>query len=254
MNLVVSLHDVHPSSLEAVAQQRKELRALGVRRLSLLAVPDWHGQERLAAGSAFVRTLSEWAADGDEIVLHGWSHTCAGLKEKKRDLFWTRFYTANEAEFRIASREEARSRLLAGRQLFDQFDWKPVGFIAPAWLIAGYTLDVLRELGFAYTTTRKAIIPLGAAAEPVLSTTLCYSTRSSWRRGASLLWNPSLAQSLERHPLLRLSLHPGDIAYPAVWKQIRRLVSEAIAGGRIAQTYRDNATRRSFPHPLATSA
>ena len=112
---------------------RSALRALGVRRLSLLAVPDWHGQERLAAGSAFVRTLSEWAAEGDEIVLHGWSHTCAGLKEKKRDLFWTRFYTANEAEFRIASREEARSRLLAGRDLFDQFDWKPVGFIAPAW-------------------------------------------------------------------------------------------------------------------------
>jgi predicted deacetylase len=217
-------------------------------------VPDWHGGERLAAGSAFVRTLSGWAADGDEIVLHGWSHTCAGLKEKKRDMFWTRFYTANEAEFRVASREETKSRLLAGRDLFEQFGWNPVGFIAPAWLIAGYTLDVLRELGFAYTTTRKEVIPLGLSAGSITSTSLCYSTRSGWRRGASLLWNPSLAQSLGRHPLLRLSLHPGDIAYPAVWKQIRRLVSEAMARGRIAQTYRDNTTRRSFPRPLAASA
>jgi hypothetical protein len=38
---------------------------------------------------------------------------------------------------------------------------------------------------------------------------------------------------------MRISLHPGDVAYPQVWSQIQRLVGDATKAGRIAQTYRD---------------
>lgn len=239
MKLVVSLHDVHPTSLAAVAKQRADLRALGVRKTSLLVVPDWHGGERIQADTDFARTITQWQEEGDEVVLHGYTHSCAGLKESASDWFWTRFYTSHEAEFRVLDPAQTRERLVEGRKLFDSLSWSTVGFIAPAWLLAAHTKPILRELGFAYTVTRKSIDALSDGAPALFSTSLCYSTRSGWRRSASRVWNPSLARSLRRESVLRVSLHPGDVAYPAVWSQILRLVGDALKAGRIANSYRD---------------
>lgn len=256
MKLIVSLHDVHPSSLTAVAQQRAELRARGVRRFSLLVVPRWHGRESIESDAEFVKTLSRWQNEGDEIVLHGWTHSCSGMQERSRDWFWTRLYTSQEAEFYLANPDETRIRLTTGRDLFDRLGWSPVGFIAPAWLMAPHTVPILREMGFAYTVTRQQVLPLADTARPIISTSLCYSTRSPWRRTASRFWNPSLARQLRQAPLLRISLHPGDVVYSRVWHQVCRLTENALKAGRISQTYRDCATTQPElqPHPLTSGA
>lgn len=252
MKLIVSLHDVHPGSLDAVARQRADLRAAGVRRLSLLIVPLWHHREPIEQDPRFVETISQWVAEGDEAVLHGWTHSCAGLTERPRDWFWTRVYTQAEAEFRIAGVQEARIRIATGRALFERLGWPVVGFIAPAWLLAPQTCDVLRDLGFAYTTTRTGILPLQHRAAPIGSTSLCYSTRSGWRRVCSLLWNPPLARRQRRRPFLRISLHPGDVAHPAVWRQILRETRRGLQAGRLAVSYRDVAATAA--HAPAYSA
>lgn len=253
MNLVVSLHDVHPSSLATVAQQRAKLRAWGVRRVSLLVVPRWHANEMFDRDERFIKTISQWQAEGDEIVLHGWTHSCIGLPERAGDWFWTRLYTSREAEFLLADAHETETRLIAGRELFEQFGWSPVGFIAPAWLMADHTQTILSKLGFAYTVTRKLLIPLGHATTPRASTSLCYSTRSAWRRMVSRGWNPFLLRSLKHSSLLRISLHPGDFVYPAVWNQISRLTRGALAAGRTAVTYRDCVPLPNQRPPQATN-
>lgn len=250
MNLIVSLHDVHPSSLAAVAQQRADLCARGVRRFSLLVVPRWHGSESVEADTAFVRTISQWQEEGDEVLLHGWKHSCLGMPESLTDWFWTRLYTAQEAEFHLADVSETRMRITTGRDVFDRLKWNATGFVAPAWRMAPHTMPILRELGFAYTVTRQLVIPLVAGTQPIASTTLSYSTRSGWRRIASRVWNFGLAHHLRHAPLLRISLHPGDIAYPVVWHQICRTTERALRAGRTAQTYRDCAKRETGPHPL----
>ncbi len=254
MNLIVSLHDVHPGSLAAVARQRADLRALGVRKTSLLVVPHWHAEESLDADSQFVRTISQWQEEGDEVVLHGWTHSSVGLRERAQDWFWTRLYTTSEAEFRLATPEETRIRLTTGRELFDALGWPCVGFIAPAWLLAPHTIPILQELGFAYTVTRKTIIPLADPERIITSTSLCYSTRSGWRRGASRVWNPSLAKTLRHQGLMRVSLHPGDVTYPKVWAQIQRLIEAALKQGRHAQSYRDFVALHSAGWPFGNAA
>lgn len=235
--MVVSLHDVHPSSLVLVERQRADLRRLGVSRLNLLVVPRWHGAEPVESAPEFVSTISRWRDEGDEITLHGWTHSIEGLKEKPRHLFWTRFYTNREAEFLVASAEETRSRIATGRALLESFGWSPVGFIAPAWLLAPHTIDVLRTLGFAYTNTRTALIPLRTGTRPLQSSSLCYSARSAWRRLGSQIWNPLLARSLRHRSLLRVSIHPSDILYSGTWLQILRLTRQAIDAGRVPRTY-----------------
>ena len=250
MNLIVSLHDVHPGSLDAIGRQRADLRQLGVRKLSLLVVPHWHAEESIEAGSEFARCISQWQEEGDEVVLHGWTHSSVGLHERAQDWFWTKLYTSSEAEFRLLTPEETRIRLTTGRELFDRLGWPCVGFIAPAWLLAPHTVPILRELGFAYTVTRKEIVPLADFTSPIRATSLCYSTRSGWRREASKVWNPSLAKTLRHQGLMRLSLHPGDIAYPSVWRQILRLTETSIGQGRHAQSYRDFVALHSANRPL----
>lgn len=254
MKLVVSLHDVHPSSLAAVAQQRAQLRARGVRRFTLLVVPRWHSVESVESDAEFVKTVSRWQAEGDEVVLHGWTHSCAGMRERPGDWFWTRLYTSREAEFHLANSEETRIRLTTGRELFDRLGWATVGFIAPAWLMAAHTVPILRELGFAYTVTRQSVLPLAQNAHPLTSPSLCYSTRSLWRRAASRVWNPSLARKLRQAPLLRISLHPGDFAYPEVWHQVCRLTERSLKAGRIAQTYRDLVIPAPATHASTNNA
>jgi len=244
MKLVVSLHDVHPGSFELVKRQRDELRAAGIRRLSLLVVPNWHRREPVEDHVGFIQALSAWRDEGDEIVLHGWTHSCGGLKESPRNWFWTRLYTAGEAEFMLAGPDECRMRLATGRALFERLGWPIVGFIAPAWLMAPHTEAILQELGFAYTVTRTEIRPLGFSAGAIDSPSLCYSTRARWRRVASRVWNPYLERSLRRRPVMRLSIHPGDIVYPRIWRQVMRLAKRGVNAGRLPATYRECVASR----------
>jgi uncharacterized protein len=65
-----------------------------------------------------------------------------------------------------------------------------------------------------------------------------YSVRSNWRRQVSLVWNAALVQFSKNDPLLRLSVHPPDYTYPAIWRQIVDLIS-SMDGERTATTYRD---------------
>lgn len=237
MRLIVSLHDVHPSSLTTITRQRDELRALGVTRCSLLVVPHWHGGEQIEFDSAFLETLNRWRAEGDEIVLHGWRHDCVDQEEKWHDLFWTRAYTSREAEFIGVSAIEAHDRIVAGRRIWEKAGWTAEGFIAPAWLMNRVVVEVLRLSGFAYTVTRTSIVPLANGAKPLVSPSLCYSTRTAWRRRASLVWNARLARRVRHNPLQRISIHPRDADYPEIWRQIIQLTGEALDQGRQPVTY-----------------
>jgi hypothetical protein len=64
------------------------------------------------------------------------------------------------------------------------------------------------------------------------SQSLVYSVRSGWRRAVSLAWNRWLFGHEVQNPLLRLGIHPPDIACRAIWGQITRLIDEALRDRR----------------------
>ena len=72
------------------------------------------------------------------------------------------------------------------------------------------------------------------------SQSLCWSTRSGWRRAVSLAWNRGLFRRLLGNGLLRVSLHPDDLAYVAIRKQIERIVKTALDAGYQPVTYADH--------------
>jgi predicted deacetylase len=157
--LVVSLHDLHPGSLADISAQTSFLRERGVETYSILVIPEYHHGLPTADDADTMEWLRREAARGVDLVLHGYYHDRTGLRDGH--WFWTRFYTANEAEFLELTDEEAREKLRKGKGIWSREGWPLHGFIAPAWLMPKRLDAVLGSMGFAYTTRLREFVGLG---------------------------------------------------------------------------------------------
>jgi predicted deacetylase len=244
-SLIVSLHDAHPGSHAQIAEQVAFLADYGIKSSSILVVPEFHHRGSVLRDGTFCDAVSSWQDQGHEIVLHGYFHDRReSPPENLATLFWTRFYTNREAEFLDLPRESARQRLEKGRALFESLGWRSTGFVAPAWLMAEGLTNLLAELGFSYTTRVGEIIPLLPGVNRVKSSqSLCYSTRAGWRRFASGVWNKYLYGRLRETGLVRLSLHPTDLEFPLMRRQIDQILRASLKRGFQPTTYGEYVAR-----------
>ena len=98
--LVVSIHDVAPSTRETADQITSELSRRGVTHCSLLAVPNYHHAGSILSDRDLGIWLRELEGRGHEIVIHGYFHDRPRrVNETSREKFMTRFYTDDEGEF-----------------------------------------------------------------------------------------------------------------------------------------------------------
>jgi predicted deacetylase len=241
--IVVSLHDVAPSSQQIADSIISELAHRGVRVCSLLVVPDYHHQGLFTKDQQFVTWLRGLEADGHEMVIHGYFHERPRrTKESLRDKFLTRFYTQHEAEFYDLSYDEALCRITTARDEFRASGLKPRGFVAPAWLLGEEAERAARDAGMEYTTGLRTVRDLRLGGE-FAARSIVYSVRGHWRRGTSRAWNATLFRFLKGNPLLRMSIHPPDYFHPAIWRQIVNLI-DAMIKSRTATTYQGWVTEQ----------
>lgn len=234
--LVVSIHDVAPSTRAKVEKILAELARHRVHACSLLVVPDYHRLGRSLADPGFRLWLHELAANGHEIVIHGFFHQRARRNDEKiRAKIVTRIYTADEGEFFDLGYDEALRLIQEARDEFETHGFHPTGFIAPAWLLGADAERAVIATGMNYTTTLLAVRDFGGG-RIIPSQSLVYSARSGWRRVSSLAWNRSLFRRLTTNPLLRLGIHPPDLNHRAIWEQIGQIIDEALRDRR-AMTY-----------------
>src|SRR5947199_7841788 len=98
--LIVSLHDVAPSTRPTADKIISELAQKGVRHCSLLVVPDYHHQGGSMKDRQFVSWLRNLEAAGNEIVIHGYFHERpARERESFLEKLVTQSYTQGEGEF-----------------------------------------------------------------------------------------------------------------------------------------------------------
>jgi predicted deacetylase len=237
-SLVVSIHDVAPSTRETTEKIVSELARRGVRTCSLLVVPDYHHRGKFAEDPQLVSWLRNLEAQGHEIVIHGYFHERPRrVRENLRDQFITQIYTQSEGEFYDLSYDEAFGRITRARDEFRKAGLSPRGFVAPAWLLNSEGERAARDAEMEYTTRLTSVRDL-RSNEIFPARSLVYSVRSPWRRLTSLAWNATLARLTKENQLIRLSIHPSDYIYPPIWRQIVDLVS-AMDGVRTSTTYQD---------------
>lgn len=236
--LVVSVHDIAPSNQVIADKIISALARRGVRVCSLLVVPDYHHQGLATKDRQFISWLRDLESDGHEIVIHGYFHErpCR-LHETLRDKFLTQFYTQSEGEFYDLNYDEAFLRIKTARDEFRAAGLRPHGFVAPAWLLGPEGERAARDAEMEYTTRLRTVRDL-RSGEDFTARSLVYSVRNDWRRTVSLAWNGALARFLKGNPLMRLSVHPPDFSYPAIWQQIVGFISR-MDGVRTTTTYRD---------------
>ncbi|HEX4641290.1 MAG TPA: polysaccharide deacetylase family protein [Chthoniobacterales bacterium] len=236
--LVVSIHDVAPSTQTRVEEIVSELAHHGVAVSSLLVVPNYHQRGCSIEDRAFVRWLQDLETKGHEIVIHGYFHERARREgETVSQKLWTRFYTGDEGEFYDLDYDEALRRITRAREEFTAAGLTPRGFIAPAWLLGAPGERAAADADLEYTTRLTGVRDL-RSGETYPARTLAYSTRAGWRRTTSLAWNNLLVRQLAEAPLARVSIHPPDRDHPEIWRQILRL-TDRLLENRNATTYRD---------------
>ena len=242
-HLIVSLHDFHPGSHLAIREQIEFLTPLGVKNFSILVVPHFHHQKLLKDSASSLAYLDERHAANDDLVVHGYYHDRVG--QGGGSFFWTKLYTANEAEFLDLSDGEVRHRLTRALTLWEEHGWRADGFIAPAWLMPEAQDVILKRMNFTYTTRLKYFQNL-RTLRMTATQSLCYSTRAKWRRDVSLLWNKWLFARLRKtKEVIRLSLHPNDLKFEPIKSQIRDIVENALANGYEPITYATYAKLQS---------
>jgi hypothetical protein len=237
-SLVVSIHDIAPSNRNVIDPLLTKLNRLGVHVSSLLVVPHYHHQKLITDDRDFLIWLRDLEQAGHETVIHGFFHERPRREgETVFEQVMTRFYTQGEGEFFDLSYDEALRRIKQARDLFGSAGLKPRGFIAPAWLLSSEGERAARDAEMEYTTRLRTVRDL-RSGQIFGARSLVYSVHNNWRRVASLAWNRILLQGTRDETLLRLSIHPPDSEFPAIWDQIERFIREMLEA-RTAITYQD---------------
>ena len=237
-SLIVSLHDVAPTTWPIAREILAELQQQGIRKCSLLVVPNYHRHGSSLANREFVSALRDLESEGHEIVIHGYFHERPRRSgESLLSRIVTRTYTQDEGEFFDLDYDEARRRINLAREEFEAAGLKPQGFVAPAWLLSAAAERAARDAGMEYTTRLASVRDL-RSGDTFPARSLVYSVRNEWRRSASLCWNATLAQLSRGKSLARVSIHPADYSHQQIWSQTRRLLT-AMQSDRTATTYQD---------------
>ena len=104
--------------------------------------------------------------------------------------------------------------------------------------------NLLAEMGFAYTTRCGEIIPLFPAS--IASSRRNRFATARARRGgafASGVWNKYLYGRLRETNLIRLSLHPRDLEFPLMRRQIDQILRASLKRGFQPTTYGEYVAR-----------
>lgn len=239
--LIVSFHDLSPHCRETCRQFLSEVQEIGIDRVSLLVAPRWHGGEAFTKDPSFVEWLRSLAESGHELCLHGYTHRAERVTGGPIARAMGRVYTASEGEFYQIDRTEARKRIEAGIELFQNAGLPMSGFTPPAWLLSAEGREVLREKGILYTTYLHRVENLVSGTQ-TYAPTLVFSSRSPWRRVVSLAWVRLWYLINRRTPVLRLAVHPNDLNYPPIRSTILQLATWAVQS-RMPITYKELADR-----------
>lgn len=233
--LTVVLHDVSPASWPACQRVMSRVRRIARResarlRLTLLVVPAMHGEP---ATPDFVRALRYLVQHGHELALHGLTHSDdAPPGDSWFDHAKRHWYTDGEGEFSALDHSQATQRLALGRAWSTALHLPMRGFVPPAWLLSEPAWDAVESAGFSYTCTLNEFVTL-PDRQRLSSRSLVFSTRSAWRRIASVAWNTlQWWWQRRRSPLLRLELHPHDADHPMVLRCWSAILTRALRDGR----------------------
>lgn len=238
--ILVCVHDASPKHMERLHRIDAMLQRVGVgARYSMLVVPDFWGEWPMQDDAAYCNWLRGRAADGVEMILHGFYHRDTSTHEAGWDRFRSQVFTAREGEFLGLSYDDARARLQAGRAVVESALGRPIeGFVAPAWLYGEGAHAALRDEGFTFAEDQLRVWRPADRRVVVRGPVVSYASRDRRRIVGSLVWSRTATVVLQSTGLVRLAIHPHDFDIPALEAEIERAL-RVFLSQRTPMLYRD---------------
>lgn len=235
MPVHVTIHDVSPAWAREVDVALAMCHEAGVRP-SLLVVPDFHGKAPLDANPAYQERLRALEADGHEIYLHGYfhrarpfeEHVAAGSETAKgpfarlRHAYAQRIVSGGEAEFSDVSRAEAEERLDKGERMLKGAGLTIRGFVAPAWSMPPWVLDLLAARGYAFTEDHMRVYDPSRRRSRA-SLVLNFASRSPGRLFSTVAYC-RVARPARRVLPARIAIHPADMRFALLRNEVASLL------------------------------
>lgn len=238
--VVVSIHDVAPSTHAASSHWLDIIEAHRLRATLLVVAGPWNGP-RADEDPAFGDWLRAAAAGGHEIAAHGWDHR--RIEDPEGNWTSSRRVFGNVAargceEFWMLGQREARRRLIRTCSVLHAIGVEADGFTPPGWLASREALDAARGLGFRYRTSHRGVHDLRTGATVLAP---AFSHRPGTALTAAAAWGVErLARALLlRGGLVRLALHPDDLDTGTTRDATLRLLARARDADVLSVTYRE---------------
>jgi len=231
----VTIHDVSPAWEREVDVALSMAHAAGVRP-SLLVVPDFHGRAPLAEYPAYQEKLRVLEKAGHEIYLHGYYHRARAWDDESRastangsafarakHAYAQRIVSGGEAEFSDVSPEEAMQRLDAGEKVLRDAGLTIRGFVAPAWSMPRWVLELLGWRGYTFTEDHVRVYdPAAKRTRPSL--VLNFASRTPSRLFSSVAYC-RVARPVRRLLPTRIAIHPADMRFALLRHEVESLLA-----------------------------
>ena len=242
-SLIVSLHDVAPPFDVDIEAQLTALEELGIRRLVLKVVPNWHGQHPLSASPYFVERLQEWVVIGSQVVLHGVEHQPHGeLRGSPARHLRARLFAARAAEFMTLSTVEATRMVEAGQAELARAGLpNPHTFCPPGWLMSDEAEEGVAESGIRVVTGMLSWRDLSVRRLHWLPARGYMGGGFAHEAGIRAL-DGIVGSSARRSTVLKIYLHP-DTSGRRRWMGMVRRIAVLIEDGWDPTTFEDIASR-----------
>ena len=218
--VIVSLHDVAPPFTDTIRSQLALLKGAGIERCVLNVVPHWHGEHVLTDDSALVALLQAEAAAGNQIALHGLTHSPHGpLRGALLSRVRGQVFAPGAAEFLTVSEGEARRAVQVGQDILARAGLgHPSVFCPPGWLMTPDAVRGVLSAGIStiagmFSVRRNGAVTwipsmghMGSGYEPGVRllngiTWLSWARRS---RVVSVYLHPQHFSEVEQEPLLAM--------------------------------------------------
>jgi predicted deacetylase len=224
----VSLHDVSPAWAAEVDDALALCGRAGARP-ALLVVPNFHGQAPLLDDESFCGRLRSLQERGHEVYLHGFFHRSAAHprdgspRDRLAWLFAQRVVSGGEAEMSDVSADEGLARIDEGERVLRAAGLRIDGFVAPAWSMPRWLLPALGARGYRFTEDHLRVYD-PAVGRARASVVLNWASRSPARLVSTIAWC-RLARHARALLPARIAIHPADMRFLALRREIERLLS-----------------------------
>ncbi|ADC90065.1 deacetylase-like protein [Thermocrinis albus DSM 14484] len=199
LSALVELHDVTPHYEEEIYTTLHLLKTVGVRKFSLLVIPNFQGRypiDQFQDWVSFIKGL------GQEVVIHGFTHSSP--------FYWqTVIKTYREGEFFKKDLTETYRSVEKALDIMQKVGLHSKVFVPPAWIDNPYLEDVLYAFGIRFLGLRKVIKDLETNRE-IHSSSLTFANRYVLSF-VSILAMPSLLRRNRSLKLIRLAIHAKDM-------------------------------------------